>query len=365
MNPFQIYNPTRMIVGRNTLDQLPQQIPDRWRRLLIVTDERAGEKSGALPALRKFFGPHRLAIFQQVEENPSFETVDRGKMMAIEKQADAVIGVGGGSVLDAAKAIALISTHDISARELVEGARVETDPLPIVCLPTTSGTGSEVTPYIVLTDRANHNKCGYGHEKLFPRLALVDPQCTFSMPRHLVIATGLDALTHGVEAFLCTESFPLNDHLALSAVTTVRDNLQRAAEKDDDAMTHMAVAAMVAGLAITNSGTILPHIMGYPLTTFHGVPHGTASAVTLPRFLSFLEKKGTIPDKVARVKNIFATVGGLENFLGALNVSTNLADYGVETGEIEIFVEKTLVKGDIYITPAPITADDIKTIYNL
>ena len=157
MKPFHIFNPTRIVFGNHKLEQLQQFIPYNWHRLLIVTDKIAGEKSGALASLKNQFAHLDLTIFQEVEENPSFETVDSGSSIAIDQQVEAVIGVGGGSILDAAKAIALISTHTLSARELMAGAEINKDPLPIICLPTTSGTGSEVTPYIVLTDKENHN----------------------------------------------------------------------------------------------------------------------------------------------------------------------------------------------------------------
>ena len=365
MKSFHLFNPTRIVFGNTKLEQLQQFIPANWHTLMIVTDKIVALKSGALNSLKEQFSHLDLIIFQEIEENPCFATVDKGSSLAIQHRVDGVVGVGGGSVLDAAKAIALVSTNTMSARELIEGARVQQDPLPIFCLPTTSGTGSEVTPYIVLTDKENHNKCGYGHDKLFPRLALVDPRLTFSMPKKLVVSTGLDALTHAVEAYLCTESFPFNDLLAINTINMVIKNLILAAEKEEEAMAQMAYAAMIAGITITNSGTILPHIMGYPLTTFHSVPHGTASAVTLPRFLSFLEKKGAVQDKLDTLKNIFARVGGLDKYLSSLDISTNLADYGVDRGEIEAYIQKTIVKGDIQITPAPVTAADIGSIYNL
>jgi alcohol dehydrogenase class IV len=235
----------------------------------------------------------------------------------------------------------------------------------VICIPTTSGTGSEATPYGVYTDRKNRNKCGYGNEKIFPRCSIVDPVLTYSMPEKLIVDTGLDVLTHAVEAYLSTISFPLNDQLALHAVETVLSDLPEAVKKEKGSMNRMSEAAAIGGIVITHGGTILPHIMGYPLTVFHGIPHGRACAVLMPRFLEFLRRKGAVPEKLEILDEMFSVSGGLGNFLASLDVSTDLKSYGVTAEEIPEFVKKTIVKDDVHITPAEVTEQDITDIYGL
>jgi alcohol dehydrogenase class IV len=240
---------------------------------------------------------------------------------------------------------------------------LEADPLPIVCIPTTSGTGSEVTPYAVFTDTKKQTKGALSHPGIFPQLALIDPGLAYAMPPPLVVATGLDALTHAVEAFLSTETFPMNDLVALTAIQTVLSSLPAAATHDHEAMRAMSYAAMLGGIAITHASTILPHVMGYPLTVFHKVPHGLAGAVLLPEFLRFLRTHSSVPLRVERLERLFAPYGGVVGYLEGLGVSCRLSSYGVSEEEIATFVRKVTVKGDVKITPATVTEEAIAAIY--
>jgi alcohol dehydrogenase class IV len=220
-----------------------------------------------------------------------------------------------------------------------------------------------VTPFAVFTDRDAGQKMGYGHPGIFPVLALIDPELTYTMPASVVIDTGLDVLAHAVEAFLSTATFPMNDALARHAMEVVLAELGRAAQKEPEAMDRMAAASAAAGAAITHGSTILPHIMGYPLTVFRGVPHGRASAVMLVHVLAALRKQSTCPEKVKVVDTLFAACGGLDGFLGSLGVSARLSDYGVLEEDIPLFARKTIVKGDVKITPADVTVEYLERIY--
>ncbi|MBN1938654.1 MAG: iron-containing alcohol dehydrogenase, partial [Candidatus Aminicenantes bacterium] len=175
--------------------------------------------------------------------------------------------------------------------------------------------------------------------------------------------TGLDVLAHAAEAYLSTISFPLNDMLALHAIDIVLAELPRAAKKEAEAMDRMAAASTTAGAAIAHSSTILPHIMGYPLTVFHGVPHGRASAVMMVHVLSALRTGSSCPEKVEILQGLFEPKGGLEGFLKELGVSARLSDYGVQAEDIGLYASKTIVKGDVKITPADVTVEYLEKIY--
>ena len=178
-----------------------------------------------------------------------------------------------------------------------------------------------------------------------------------------VVNTGLDVLSHAVEAYLSTLSFPLNDALALHAVGVTLSSLGRAARHDREAMDDMAAAAAVAGAAIAHASTILPHIMGYPLTVHHGVAHGRASAVMMVHVLEALGADSSCPAKVRAVDALFAPHGGAEGFLKSLGVPTRLSDYGVREDELALYARKTIVKADVRITPASVTAERLERIY--
>jgi len=363
MKPFIFHMPVRVIFGAGRLAELPGLIPAALRRILVVTDPGLTRHGTALKALGAALAGRTWDVFDEVEENPTFAAADTGAARARAFGAQAIIGLGGGSPLDAAKGVALLSTNHGTLGEYLKGKRQERDALPIIGLPTTSGTGSEVTPYAVFTDTEARTKGAVSHPSLFPFLSVIDPTLTYSMPEALVVSTGLDALTHAVEAYLSADAFPVNDRIALEAIETVLTHLPAARRKEPPAMDAMAYASMLGGIAITHASTILPHIMGYPLTVFHRVPHGLANAVLLPEFLQYLEGHSTVPEKVAVLKQMLAPHMGLTAFLEGLGVSCRLRSYGVTEQDIPLFVARVIVKGDVKITPAPITADVIAALY--
>jgi alcohol dehydrogenase class IV len=363
MRNFDWRLPTKIVFGTGRLAELPAHLEPGWKRIFIVTDRAIAGRTDALALTLKLLEERETAVYDAVEENPGFRTVEAGSQRARDFEADLVLGLGGGSVMDAAKGVALKARNRGPLERYFRGEPLGDDPLPVVCLPTTSGTGSEVTPYAVFTDSAGANKVGYSHPKLFPQVALIDPILTYTMPEPVILNTGLDVLAHAAEAYLATTSFPLNDTLALHALETSRSRLPGAVRKNPEDMDHMSFAAMLAGVAIANAGTILPHIAGYPLTVFHAVPHGRASVIMLAAVLPFLRKHSTAPQKIAVIDRIFGGPGGLTEFLGGLGVSTRLADYGVREEELALYVQRTVVKGDIQITPAEVTEEKLAAIY--
>ncbi|MCJ7488061.1 MAG: iron-containing alcohol dehydrogenase, partial [Candidatus Aminicenantes bacterium] len=207
------------------------------------------------------------------------------------------------------------------------------------------------------------NKVGYGHPSIFPAVAIIDPDLSAGMPETVALNTGLDVLAHAVEAYLSTIASPLSDTLALHAAEAVLSHLAPAVRKVPESIDRMAYAAMLAGVAITHGSTILPHIMGYPLTMFYGIPHGRASAVLLAPVLDFLRRAGRVPDRIRTIDGLFAPLGGIPAYLSGLGVSTRLSDYGVREDELPDFARKTIVKGDVRITPAAVTVEELAEIY--
>jgi alcohol dehydrogenase class IV len=363
MNAFDFHLPTKILFGRGRVAELGSFVPAGVERIFVVTDDTVAAKTPALEAVRRAIQGREVQTYLRVEENPSLATVEAGGREARAFGAQLVIGIGGGSPMDAAKGIALLAANPGPLVRYLGGEPLERAPLPVFAVPTTSGTGSEVTPYAVFTDPEALNKIGYSHPGLFPAVALIDPELTYSMPATVVINTGLDVLSHAVEAYLSTLSFPFSDALALHALDVALSRLSRASEKDREAMAHMAAAATAAGAAIAHAGTILPHIMGYPLTLYHGVPHGRASAVMLIHFLKALRAESSCPAKVREVDAIFAPHGGAEGFFRDLRVSLNLSDYGVREEELALYARKTIAKADVQITPAAVTVERIERIY--
>ena len=363
MSDFEFHLPTKIRFGRGRVGELGSLIPASAGRVFVVTDDTVATKTPALEAVRRALDGREVLVSARVEENPSLATVEACGREARGFCAQLVVGLGGGSPMDAAKGVALLAANPGPLARYLGGEPLENGPLPVVAVPTTSGTGSEVTPYAVFTDPKAGSKVGYGHPGIFPSVALIDPELTYSMPAAVVVNTGLDVLSHAVEAYLSTLSFPLNDALALHAVGVTLSSLGRAARHDREAMDDMAAAAAVAGAAIAHASTILPHIMGYPLTVHHGVAHGRASAVMMVHVLEALRAGSSCPDKVRAVDALFAPHGGAEGFLASLGVPTRLSNYGVREDELALYARKTIVKSDVRITPAAVTAEGLERIY--
>jgi len=363
MKDFIFNVPTKIIFGNGKIAQLKEYLGPEIKRVLVVTDKNVAHASGAMDKILSQLEKEEISLFDEVKENPPLEQVKKGGELAKEKDVQLVIGLGGGSPMDAAKGCAVLATNPGNMIDYMNGKPLTHEPLPVVCIPTSSGTGSEVTPYAVFTDPENESKGGFSHPGIFPRFSIIDPDLTYSMPESVVINTGLDALTHSLEAYLSTEAYDLNDALALHSIEVVLKNLEAASKKDKEAMNRMAYASMLAGIAITNAGTILLHIMAYPLTVFHNIPHGKANAVLLPAFLMFMMFNSNVKEKVARLDRMFQGLAGLNRFLKSLNISTALSSYGVDKSQLELFAQKTIVKSDIKITPAGVTEKDIIDIY--
>lgn len=363
MKNFTFNIPTKIIFGKKQILRIADEIPDGIKRIMIVTDPNLFKNTPIVELIQTFLKKYTVIVYKEIEENPTLNSVNKGGETAAQNLIDLIVGLGGGSAMDAAKGIAIRATNHENISSYVKGKQLSVDPLPIVCIPTTSGTGSEVTPFAVFTEPENEAKLGYSNNKIFPIFSIIDPELTYSMPETVILNTGLDSLAHAVEAYLSTESFEMNNQLALHSIDLVIDSLPDAVQKNKQAMEVMAYSAMLSGIAITHASTILPHIMGYPLTIYHGVAHGRAGIILLPAFLDYLKEVKASTEKISVLDHKFKSVGGLRAFLDQLRVSIKLEDYGVKKFELNNYVQKTIIKGDVAITPGNINEESILEIY--
>ena len=265
-------------------------------RPAILCGSGSARRHGHLDAVLKFV-PH-ARVFEGCPENPTYTDCDQYAEGFRSAQIDFIIALGGGSVMDAAKAIALLLGNGGACRDYA-GQPVPHAPLPVIAIPTTAGTGSEVTPYAVLVDEVANKKVTLRAPGLFPRLAILDPALTTTVPPEVTVATALDALSQGMEGMLSLKSTPLGDTLALDVCHRVYEGLPRVLEnpRDLEARGTLLYAAMLSGVIIAQSGTTLVHGMGYPYTLDYGIAHGAANALLLPPL--FWWNAMHVPDKVA------------------------------------------------------------------
>lgn len=299
MSAWRYCVPTSIHFGPGFFDRSGELV--RWvgERPLVVTGRNSTRKTGTLERLLAQL-PNAI-VFDEVEENPGTLVCERGAALCRQHQCDAIVALGGGSPMDAAKAIAVLATNEGPCTDFLGAEKYRVAPLPIVAIPTTSGTGSEVTPYSVLTQESDHSKRTISGAALFPRIAICDPLLTHTMPRAVTIATGLDALSQCMEGILSRNGTPFGDVLAYEGIRLVHEFLPRAIDQPDDAEAReqMMFAAMLSGCVIAQSGTTLVHGMGYAYTCHCNVAHGLANALLLAPVFRHNAKHA--PEVVAKI----------------------------------------------------------------
>ncbi|MFJ8063219.1 iron-containing alcohol dehydrogenase [Psychrobacillus sp. NPDC096426] len=230
-------------------------------------------------------------IFSDVEPNPTADTVMRGADLYNENSCDMIIAIGGGSSMDFSKAVGVVVTHSGHILEFRrEGGKVITNPIPLLfAIPTTVGTGSEVTAVSIVTDKSAGRKCAISSPNLIPKIAFIDPLLTITLPRHIVAATAIDALVHAIEAYTSLRSNPISDGLALQAMRMIIENLPASYAQPDniEARTQIHLASTIAGMAFTLGGLGLVHYCSHPMSAVYNVPHGVANAILLPHVIEY------------------------------------------------------------------------------
>ena len=301
---FSYYMPTRVIQGNNCISKNRDIFLSLGKKALIVTGKKSATLNGSLSDITAVLDDMGIAfvLFDQVEPNPSIETVQRAAGIAREFEADFVIGIGGGSPLDAAKAVCILSRNVLEGEAVFSGNYHEPF-LANVAVPTTAGTGSEVTQYAILTDKSAQTKRNIFSGKNFPKVAFLDARYTSSVNKTTTINTAVDALSHSVEGYLAKRSGDLSDAIAKQSIQILGRILPRLnGLVDVDMREQLLYASMLAGIVIAQAGTTAVHAMGYQLTYFRHIDHGRANALVMADYLSFVSKGQ--PGKVETVLSL-------------------------------------------------------------
>ena len=287
---FKFHMPTRAYFGAGCIGQNSSELTLLGNKAIIVTGGRSARESGALKDICSALDEHKIeySIFDKVENNPSTDTVKAGGIEAKKAGADFVIGIGGGSPLDAAKAVAVLAVNDMEAVELFTN-KFPNKPLAIVSIPTTSGTGSEVTPYSILTRNDLQTKVSFGNAYTFPQIAFLDPHYTESQPWEVTVNTAVDALSHCIEGYLSRRRTPPSDILAQEGIGIFGQSLKnlRNGNINYEDRENLMYVSMLGGMVISHTGTTIVHGAGYNLTYFKGIPHGRANGYLMKEYLKF------------------------------------------------------------------------------
>jgi len=303
MMPFDFALPTRIEYGPKCGCE-PGRFLDELgiTRVLIVTDTGI-RQAGLLAPVEESLAREKRAwtVFDAVSPNPRDEEVERASEAAHAFGADGLLAVGGGSVLDCAKAASILIVQGGKTREYEDRTRIGADVLPMVAVPTTAGSGSEVTFGAVITDARSHDKFSVKSPRIAPRVALVDPEMTLSMPPGLTAATGMDALTHAIEGYTATSANVISNAAAIQAVSLITDHLVQAVYHGDDleARAGMLLGSVLAGIAFSHSDVAAVHCLAESMGGLYDAPHGACNAVILPEVMH--HNRSACPERYAEI----------------------------------------------------------------
>jgi alcohol dehydrogenase class IV len=385
----------QIIFGRNAVLQLGEIVEQLGvKRVFVVADANLA-KNGLVDRVRSPLTERGVTVdvFNGGEAEPSLRAAQACIDQGMRFRPDAVLGVGGGSNMDLAKITAAVLTHGGSPRDYVGEFKIPSAILPLICLPTTAGTGSEVSAASVLTDTDNKIKVGVLSNYLRPRVAIVDPLMTVTCPPKITADSGIDALTHAIEAYTAVDNtdfpilpgeksvyqgrHPLTDALATKAISLIGANLRRAVRNGDnlEAREGMALAATLAGLAFSNVGVAAVHALEYPVGGATHCSHGAGNGLLLPFVMRF-----NLPVRQAEFATIARLLGedvtgldgpaaaeraiqAVEQLRADIGIPLRLRDLGVRKDQLRPFAEKAFaIKRILRVNPRPVTVEDLEGI---
>jgi len=379
---YEFFNPVKIMSGKNALDNLPYELDQLGARRPIIVSDKGVVKAGLMKHVEKAFDGSNVvigAIYDDVPPDSSSEVVNDIVRVYRENQCDSIVAVGGGSPIDTAKGVNIVISEDADDLMKFEGAdRLKNPMRPFAVIPTTAGTGSEVTLAAVIKNTTKNVKMAFASHLLFPRLAILDPRMTETMPPHITAATGMDALTHAMEAYTCLQKNPMSDAYAVAAVKMISENIARAVEngKDMEARSAMANAATFAGAAFSNSMCGMVHSLGHATGAICHIPHGMAMSIFLPYGLEYnlgktekyvaelllpfggIEEYTSMPES-RRAARTIVLVRKLQQTLHDLcGLPRNLKEAGVPKNKLEEIAKTAINDGSLNFNPEELDAND-------
>jgi alcohol dehydrogenase class IV len=373
-------SPNRILFGIDAVKGVAAEVKQLGgKKVLIVTDPGLIE-AGLVEVIKGPLDSEGIAfsLFDQVEPEPPARIVDQCTRHLKDENCDLVIGVGGGSSLDVAKGAAIMATNEGSILDYSGVDVVPKRGLPKILIPTTAGTGSEVTRVLVVTDETSNIKQAVYSSHVLSDVALVDPMMTLSMPSKVTADTGMDALVHAIEAYVSVNATPFSDILAIEAIALIAENVTKAFAKGEnvEARYHMSLAATIAGLAFTSGGLGAVHALSNPLGIEYHLPHGRTNAIMLPyimaynlignptKFASIAEAMGEEVEGLSPMEAGALVVEAVKELLNQLKISIRLRDYDIPQKDIPKLVEGSMKISRLFVpNPRNLTQGDVEEIF--
>jgi alcohol dehydrogenase class IV len=381
INRITLFRTTKRIVfGLGAIEKVGAEVLGLKKKKVLVVTDPGIVQAGLLEPLKQSLQAAHIpfALFDGVEPDPRLEVVQQCAEMGRKEGVEALIGFGGGSSLDIAKVAAVLLTNEGDLSQFFGIDLIPNPGLPVILIPTTAGTGSEVTPIAILSDTREKLKKGIVSPLLFPEVALLDPQLTVGLPPVVTALTGLDALIHAIESYTSVNAFDLTDHLAFRAMELLYANIRTAYARGDDleARSRMLEGSLLAGIAFANAGVTAVHAFAYPIGGEFHVAHGLANSVMLPHVMRF-NLLGNLPkfadigsalgldtDPLTDKEAALEALEAVEDLMEDLNIPRRLRDLNIPQEAIP-----SLAAGVMKVTrllannPRRIALEDARRIY--
>jgi alcohol dehydrogenase class IV len=379
---FDYFIPVKLVFGPGRLTETGPEVGRLGKRALIVTTGSFFEETGLVKRLKSLLEESGVEsrLYRDISPNPLNTEVDRAAEYGRAEECDVIIGLGGGSAIDAAKGIAVVLGHDRPIWEYCIGdnrPKITAKTLPVVAIATTAGTGSEATRGAVITNAETKEKPGFGSDHTYPRLSIVDPELMLSMPPQLTAATGIDALSHAIESYTSQRASPISELYCEQAFRLIGRYLRRAVSEGQDleSRSGMALASTLAGLGITVAKTTICHALGHSIGGVAGTTHGETLACLTPHTIRL--SMGKAPERFARIGRLIEgetdgdrirtpeeSVRVIERLIRDVGMAKGLAEMGVRKADLGMIADGALR----YMTPcfemdlADATREDLMAI---
>ena len=377
---FTVTQPTQIQFGAGSISNLAETVKSfNGSKVFLVVDPglvKAGLIAKVTAPLKNAKIP--FTVYDKIDPEPGLKLADKGCKLARKAKCDCVVGVGGGSAMDVAKAIAILLTNGGKAVDYLGLGLIKKPGVPKIMVPTSSGTGAEVTFTAVFINEKTGSKGGMNGDPLYPDATILDPELTISLPPHVTAFTGIDALTHALEAYTSTQAHSISEMYSLEAISLIADNLPAAYANGDnlEARSAMLMGSLLGGKALATAGVGLVHAMAYPMGGMFGIPHGLANAVLLPyvvdynligdmkKFATLAEILGQNTDDLTLRESASLCVDALFNLNDDVGIPATLKDLDIPFDSIPEMAKIALtVTRPVENNPRKPTLEDVISIY--
>ena len=370
----RFYLPTDIITGTGCFEQLGEVTSHYGDRALLICGTNAMRRSGTLDRALDILSRESISVvvYDAVAGEPTLPIVEKGRKVAHEGEVQVAIGLGGGSALDTAKAIAGLYYQPGTVAEYHAGLSLEDSGIPFLAVPTTAGTGAEVTKNAVLIDPTSGLKKSIRSECWFARVALVDPELTVTASPSVTASTGSDALCQAIESYVSIGALPITDALATEAIRRICSSLVQACENGEDiaAREDMMYGSLMAGMALANAGLGGVHGIAHPLGGHYALSHGMLCGLLLPYIMEYTldysaAKYASIARLMGHEKSPNLAVKAVRQLLSEIGIPEHLEPLGVKWEDFPVLIEESLPSGSLKSNPRPLEGEDVRSILEM